>query len=60
MIPTSLLACSVCFGDPNSSMSIGTRMGVLFLLVVVVGTLAVLARLGYRFLRRDNRFNQSE
>ena len=31
-----LLACSVCFGDPNSSLTIGLNMGILSLLAVVL------------------------
>ncbi len=34
------LACSVCFGDPQSTLTTGLHMGVLTLLVVVVLVLA--------------------
>ncbi|MFP6607594.1 MAG: hypothetical protein VCC19_13570 [Myxococcota bacterium] len=45
-------ACSVCFGDPNSSMSQGARAGVLVLLGVVVSVLAGLASLIVFWARR--------
>lgn len=38
-----ILACSVCFGDPNSALSKGTAMGVLFLMGVVFVVLAAIA-----------------
>lgn len=38
-----LLACSVCYGDPNSAMSKGLTMGVLFLAAVIGLVLAAFA-----------------
>ncbi len=38
--PVASLACSACYGDPNSSMSKGLTWGISALLVVVVGVLA--------------------
>lgn len=45
-------ACSVCFGDPNSSMSQGARAGVLVLLGVIVSVLAGLVSLIVFWARR--------
>ncbi len=49
MIP---LACSVCFGDPNSSMTKGAMMGVLFLLGVVLFVLGAIASVAVVWTRR--------
>lgn len=46
------LACSVCFGDPNSSMTKGAMMGVFFLLGVVVFVLGVIASVAVVWARR--------
>ena len=46
------LACSVCFGDPNSSMTHGAQAGVLVLLGVVVGLLSLIASLLFFWMRR--------
>ena len=35
-----LLACSVCFGDPNSLLTKGAASGVLFLMAVIALVLA--------------------
>ena len=46
------LACSVCFGDPNSPMAAGARAGVLVLLGVVVVVLVGVASLMIFWSRR--------
>ena len=46
------LACSVCFGDPNSSMAQGVQAGVLVLLGVVGVVLTGLASLLLFWMRR--------
>ena len=46
------LACSVCYGDPNSAMSQGARAGVLVLLGVVGVVLTGLASLFVFWMRR--------
>ena len=38
----ALLACSVCFGDPNSDMSQGAKAGVLVLLGVITAVLGAI------------------
>ena len=53
-------ACSVCFGDPNSSMSQGARVGVLVLLGVVVTVLAGLASLIVFWARRAAKLSVPE
>ncbi len=47
-----VLACSVCYGDPNSAMSQGARAGVLVLLGVVGVVLLGLASLLLFWMRR--------
>ena len=44
VIPSSLSACSVCFGDPDSPMVQGMNDAILFLLCV---TALVLSSIGY-------------
>ncbi len=44
IIPSSLSACSVCFGDPDSPMVQGMNDAILFLLCV---TALVLSSIGY-------------
>ncbi len=46
------LACSVCYGDPNSAMSHGAQAGVLVLLGVVGTVLTGLASLLIFWMRR--------
>ena len=46
------LACSVCFGDPNSSMTQGVQAGMLVLLGVVGVVLTLLAALVIFWMRR--------
>ncbi len=46
------LACSVCFGDPNSSMNQGAQAGMLVLLGVVGVVLTGLASLLFFWMRR--------
>ena len=47
-----VLACSVCFGDPNSSMVQGAQAGVLVLLGVIGTVLAGFASLLIFWMRR--------
>ncbi len=47
-----VLACSVCYGDPNSAMSHGARAGVLVLLGVVGVVLLGLASMMIFWMRR--------
>ncbi len=46
------LACSVCYGDPNSAMSQGAKAGVLVLLGVVGAVLTGVASLLIFWMRR--------
>ena len=46
------LACSVCFGDPNSSMNQGAQAGMLVLLGVVGVVLTGLASMMLFWMRR--------
>lgn len=46
------LACSVCFGDPNSLQSKALSGAVLFLLVVIGSVLAAIAYLAFSWSRR--------
>ncbi|MGE4609156.1 MAG: hypothetical protein AAEJ52_20680 [Myxococcota bacterium] len=47
-----VLACSVCYGDPNSAMNQGAQAGVLVLLGVVGVVLAGIASLLIFWMRR--------
>lgn len=46
------LACSVCFGDPGSAATKGLKMGVFFLLAVILFVLAAIAWTGIVWVRR--------
>lgn len=46
------IACSVCYGDPNSPITKGAEAGVLVLLAVVVVVLTLLASLLLFWVRR--------
>lgn len=47
-----ILACAVCFGDPNSPMSQGARAGVWFLLGVVLVVLSAIVGMILFWARR--------
>jgi hypothetical protein len=47
-----LLACPICFGDPASPMVHGAKMGVAFLLAVIVGMLVSIALIARSWARR--------
>jgi hypothetical protein len=47
-----LLACSVCFGDPNSKMSQGTRTGVFFMVGVITVVLGAIFTVIIYWIRR--------
>jgi len=48
----SLWACAVCFGDPNSPMVTGAKMGVAFLLGVVLLVLGAIVGVGFFWAHR--------
>ena len=50
-----VLACSVCYGDPNSAMNQGAQAGVLVLLGVVATVLTGVASLLIFWMRRAAR-----
>ena len=50
-------ACSVCFGDPQSSLTIGLKMGILTLLVVLFGVLGSFAYFFLQLKKREQLFN---
>ena len=56
VLPGPSLACSVCYGDPNSQMSKGLRMAVLALLAVVVVVLAFFAAFIFYLKNRAKKF----
>ncbi len=53
-----VLACSVCYGDPNSAMSQGAQAGVLVLLGVVATVLTGVASLLIFWMRRAARLER--
>ncbi len=54
-----VLACSVCFGDPNSSLTKGATFGVIFLLGVVVFVLSGIGIISFVWARRAQRLPPS-
>lgn len=53
------IACSVCFGDPSSLQAQGTKMGVLFLLAVVVVVLGGIGWTAASWARRARELDRS-
>ena len=53
-------ACSVCFGDPNSSLSKGAVAGVSVLLLVVLGVLGGVAAFFVHVSRRSAALSAKE
>lgn len=51
----TLLACSVCYGDPSSLLSKGALAGVLFMIGVVVFVLACFAYFALRLALRSRK-----
>ena len=51
-IAQPVIACSVCYGDPNSPMTKGVEAGVLVLLAVVGGVLLLIGSLLLFWMRR--------
>lgn len=47
-----LLACAVCFGDPNSLQMKSTKLGILFLLAVIVSILASIGGIAFKWSRK--------
>lgn len=50
--PQDALACSVCYGDPNSQIVKGLNMAVLSLLIIIVVVLSLFAALIFSFRKR--------
>ena len=57
LIAEPVLACSVCYGDPNSAMTQGAKAGVLVLLGVVGVVLTGIASLLIFWARRAARMD---
>ncbi|MCH7869066.1 MAG: hypothetical protein IH881_15325 [Myxococcales bacterium] len=55
----SAMACSVCYGDPNSPMTKGVQAGVLVLLGVVGTVLLLLASLLLFWIRRSAELDEA-
>jgi hypothetical protein len=53
MSSSLLLACTVCFGAADGPLIDAARLGVLVMVAVTCGTLAVLARFFIRVARRS-------
>jgi len=51
-IPRLTSACAVCFGDPQSPLTLGAKAGVLLLLGVVVVVLGGIVGVGIYWARR--------
>ena len=59
-VPRVALACPVCFGQSDSPMAWGTRMGVFFMLGVTVSVLAAFACFFIYLMRRAKLTPDSE
>ncbi len=55
-----LLACPICFGDSKSPMVHGAKVGVAFLLVVIVGVLVAIALTARSWARRARALEAAE
>ncbi len=51
--PQAAWACQVCFGDPNSAMSIGASWGILVMIGITGGVLAAFASFFLYLLKRS-------
>ena len=54
------LACSVCFGNPDSQMTKGAMLGVFFLLGLVVFVLGAIASVAVTWSRRARKLSHHE
>lgn len=52
-----LLACSVCFGDPQSKTTQAAKAGILFLLIVIGAVLSAIGGVIFTWSRRARRLN---
>ena len=52
-----LLACSVCYGDPDSAMAKGALAGVLVLMGVIVGVMGWVGGFAIYFTRRARKLD---
>jgi hypothetical protein len=52
-VPQTGWACQVCFGDPNSAMSIGASWGILVMIGITGGVLAAFASFFLYLLKRS-------
>ena len=52
---TPALACSVCFGNPNSAQTKGVQAGILVLLLVTAAVLTAFGGFFFVYLRRRSR-----
>ncbi len=60
LLPESLHACSVCFGDPNSPLVLGAKYGVIVLALVIYSVLFSMAGVGYFWYRRAKALDAHE
>ena len=56
--PECLLACAVCFGDPNSDMVKGANAGILILLGIIVSVLGGIVSVMLFWMRRARLYNR--
>ena len=57
--PRAALACPVCFGQNDSPMAVAMNQGIVFMLIVVVCTLAGFAAFIVRLARRQRLFAET-
>jgi hypothetical protein len=56
----ALVACPYCFGDANSDMVKGAKIGVAFLLLVVVGVLVGIGSVAFSWAKRARALDAAE
>ncbi len=54
--PSKLVACAVCFGDPNSSMTQGMNVGIIALLMVSGMVLSAIGVFFFYLFKRSKMF----
>ena len=57
--PECVLACAVCFGDPNSDMVKGANAGILILLGIIITVLGAIGSVALFWMRRARLYHRT-
>lgn len=60
MIPETLQACAVCYGNPESDMAKGAAAGVLVLMGIIVSVLVGIVGVAIFWMRRARRHSKRQ